>query len=83
MPVHHIKDQRYVSCAPGVGKREEAAVGRHGPPVSAKAEPLNLPIRRLRGSEFGMTLRLRDDFTFEVGEWGDDGDDPGAVGEAG
>ena len=39
------------------------------------AEPLNLPIRQLRGSEFAVTLRLRDDFTFEVDEWGEEMDD--------
>jgi hypothetical protein len=35
-------------------------------------EPLNLPIRRLRGDEFAMSLRLHDDFTFEVDEWGEE-----------
>jgi hypothetical protein len=39
-------------------------------------EPLNLPIRRLRNDEFVLSLRLRDDFTFEVDQWGDAMDEP-------
>jgi hypothetical protein len=35
-------------------------------------EPLSLPIRRLRNDEFVLSLRLRDDFTFEVDHWGEE-----------
>ena len=35
------------------------------------AEPMNLPIRTLKMDDFCISLRMRDDFTFEVDYWGE------------
>lgn len=35
-------------------------------------EPLNLPIRRLKQNEFLLSLKMTDDFVFEVDDWGEE-----------
>jgi len=66
MPVYMIRWPNGDLALASAGSAEEARLT-----FDEFAEPMNLPMRRLKMEEFAVCLRLRDDFSFEVEQWGE------------
>jgi hypothetical protein len=67
MPVYMIRWPNGDIALAAAGSEEEARLR-----FDEIGEPMNLPVLRLDAEEFLLSLRLGDDFTFEVEAWGEE-----------